>query len=91
MSSMKKMMGFPVKEAQAMVLIKTAVIEARHDAEVEAWKSLRGYKFQMFGYWVGKWVGYNQCLDGTEHHTGNPFKKLVHVARYHIKAQEVAK
>ena len=36
------------------------IINARAEAERKAWDSLARYKFVMFGYWAGKWFGFNR-------------------------------
>lgn len=79
-----------IPDTAAGVKVLTAVVAKRADAEIQAWKNLARYKFFNFGYWVGKWVGYNQCLEGTEYHTGSPFKNLVHEARDQLKKLEEA-
>ncbi len=57
-----------------------ACVQARAAAELKAWKSLAGYKFEMFGYWASSWVKYNQLLPKALR-TGNPFKRAVDLAR----------
>ena len=37
--------------------------QALQEAEDKAWKSLAGYKFEMFGYWASKWVSLNHLDD----------------------------
>lgn len=71
-----------VTKARIAWKVLETLLGKREEAELAAWKSLGGYKFNMFGYWVGKWVGYNQCLEDTPYHQGNPFKELVHTARH---------
>ena len=56
------------------------LVEARDDAERQAWKSLAGYKFKMFGYWAAWWVKANKLLPPSQR-KGNPFRDLVHQAR----------
>jgi len=70
--------------------IALAVIEARANAEAEAWKNMARYKWSNFGYWAGVWVHYNRLLKGTPHHMGSPWKSLVHAARDHMKKEEEA-
>lgn len=48
-------------------------------AERQAWKSLAGYKFLMFGYHAAVWVNLNKLLPERQ---PNPFKEAVFVARY---------
>jgi len=57
------------------------IIQARENAEKEAWKNLGRYKWSNFGYWAGVWVHYNRLLVGTPDHQGSPWKELVHLAR----------
>ena len=51
---------------------------ARTRAEREAWRSLAGYKFVMFGYHAGVWVNMNRLCETPE---ANPWKGLVREAR----------
>lgn len=54
-------------------------IEAEMDeAEHKAWKSLAGYKFQMFGYWAAIWVHLNR-VGGFGR--ANPFREAVDLAK----------
>lgn len=58
-------------------------LEAELDeAEWKAYKSLAGYKFQMFGYWAGVWVHLNR-VSGL--HRPNPFRSIVEEAKAWIK------
>lgn len=61
------------------IMIET-ICEARDSAERKAWKSLAGYKFEMFGYWASSWVKYNQLLPKGRR-SGNAFKRAVELAR----------
>ena len=57
------------------------LLEHRTKAEVQGWKALSGYKFQMFGYWVGIWGHLNQIIaDGH----GNPWTDVVKLAKAQI-------
>jgi len=52
------------------------------EAEVNAWKSLAGYKFVMFGYWAGVWVHLNRIAVSLGHKSRpNPFKEVVRTAK----------
>lgn len=51
---------------------------ALDEAERKAWRSLAGYKFQMFGYWSAIWVHLNRI---GKFRRPNPFGELVQVAR----------
>ena len=53
----------------------------RADAERKAWDSLARYKFLMAGYWMAKWVGFNQVLKSEGHGDPNPFAPLVRFSR----------
>ncbi len=48
------------------------------EAERRAWRALKGYKFQMFGYWAAIWVHLNRVGDFRR---ANPFRELVQVGR----------
>lgn len=47
-------------------------------AERQAWLSLAGYKFLMFGYWASQWVLLKAVLPG---HRPNPWKSLPSIAK----------
>ncbi len=56
-----------------------ASLEAeRTIAEVNAWKALAGYKFQMFGYWCGIWVHLNKICRFSQ---PNPWREAVQKAK----------
>ena len=63
-------------EAGQRLLLNHA--QALTDAEEKAWKSLAGYKFEMFGYWASKWVSLNK-LDDVKR--PNPFEAAVKLAQ----------
>tara|TARA_R100000951_G_scaffold55160_1_gene46331 strand:+ start:1633 stop:1839 length:207 start_codon:yes stop_codon:yes gene_type:complete len=48
------------------------------NCELQAIKSLAGYKFIMFGYWAAQWVLLNR-VGKTKR--PSPFKRLVHLSR----------
>ncbi len=56
-----------------------SVREEKTEAKINAFKSLSGYKFVMFGYWAGVWVHLNRLdHEGKE---PNPFVSLVQEGR----------
>lgn len=57
------------------------------EAEDKAWKSLAGYKFQMFGYWAAIWVHLNRIGDFNH---PNPFRILVVEAQGEVATLAVA-
>ena len=57
--------------------LRKDLLQAMQEAESKAWKSLRGYKFVMFGYWAGVWVDLNRAGGFRQ---PNPFRKVVKIA-----------
>lgn len=55
--------------------------DAKQDAINKAFKSLAGYKFEMFGYWASKWVSLNQLSAKVGKKDPNPFRDFVHLAQ----------
>ena len=63
-----------------------ALISKLDECERKAWDSLARYKFEMFGYWSSRWVGYNQLaydMGIIPKKRANAFKSLVKLAQAH--------
>lgn len=66
------------QRAEAVQMANSFLMDERDKAEAEAWKALRRYKFQMFGYWAAIWVHMNRlCLKRKP----NPWRDLVKLAK----------
>ena len=61
----------------------TKTLTKMDEAEEAAWKSLAGYKFNMFGYYATLWMGYNHLFERNRQ--PNPFRRVVVLAKTIIK------
>ncbi len=61
--------------------VQQALAKPLQEAEENAWESLSGYKFQMFGYWAAIWVHLNRIGSFKR---PNPWKGLVDTAKLRV-------